>query len=82
MFFCFPLHLSFDRTQRNTPSSQFVTMKTSLTGWFFLNLFNRNFLFVLFSFDIVWSKQGNSNILTCPQLDMMTTLKIRNKFSN
>ena len=26
--FCFPFHSSFDRTQRNTPSSQFVTMKT------------------------------------------------------
>ena len=46
--FCFPLHLSFDRTQRNTPSSQFVTMKTSLMGWFFLSVFNRNFLFVFF----------------------------------
>ena len=61
--FCFPLHLSFDRTQRNTPSSQFVTMKTSLMGWFFLSVFNRNFL--LFFFFFFTSCAVNKEILIC-----------------
>ena len=62
IFFCFPLHLSFDRTQRNTPSSQFVTMKTSLTGGFSLACLTGILFF--FSFPST-SCAVNKKILIC-----------------